>query len=601
MLRTTTLSAGVVRYARVMQSKCSIEVCHDASRCLSTRKSDLIRNGMPLLVRAAEHAQMGRVLAYDNYIACDKDPPPHKGRKISYSYHEILSASSHLHKYFKQILREQTSANNPHQRIAYLCPPGPHYISCQFASWSSGSIAVPLGYSPRRELAYVLKDCEPSLIIDGTNPLTSELQIAAKDVGLLDRYHRIDDLMLDFDFSPNNNEYALGSNGDINSMDSPALLIYTSGTTGTPKGVVHTHRNIYHQITDLVTSWGWCEDDAILHFLPLHHVHGIINKLACCIWAGGSVEFVKFDPVEMWERLAEASRRREMKSCNNADGKTNENEPREPTVFMAVPTVYGKMLEVAESGLPGNIDAKQCCSNLRLMVSGSAALPTNIHQRWKSLTNHTILERYGMSEFGMALSNPLAPVEKRLPGFVGLPLPSVEVKVVSEVTGETIPKQATQSGELYVRGPTVFQKYWQKEDATRESFDAEGFFKTGDVVEYDPAVDSYRILGRLSADIIKSSGFKLSALEIERELLEHPDLAEVVVLGIPDDIKGESVALICRMSSRAARAIDLDELQAWCRERIASYKIPSAMLVMEIIPKNAMGKVNKKQLVNLFR
>lgn len=206
-----------------------------------------------------------------------------------------------------------------------------------------------------------------------------------------------------------------------------------------------------------------------------------------------------------------------------------------------------------------------------------------------------------MTEFGMALSNPLAPVEKRLPGFVGLPLPSVEVKVMSEETGETIPKQTAQSGELCVRGPTVFQEYWQKEDATRESFDAEGFFKTGDVAEYDPAVDSYRILGRLSADIIKSSGFKLSALEIERELLEHPDLAEVVVLGIPDDIKGESVGLICRMSSRAARVIDLDELRAWCRDRIASYKIPSAMLVMETIPKNAMGKVNKKQLVHLFQ
>ncbi|KAK1747836.1 malonate-CoA ligase [Skeletonema marinoi] len=514
---------------------------------------------MPLLVRAAEHARMGRILAYDMYSA-----PSNKDRKIAYSYHDILSASAHLHKYFRKI-KKQTSANDP-QRIAYLCPPGPQYISTQFACWSSGSIAVPLCISHRaNELAYVLKDCDPSLVIDGTsNPESSEeLKIAAAEVGITDRYHCLDDLMLGFDSKANSGTYALGSD-----------------------------------VTDLVTSWAWSKDDAILHFLPLHHVHGIINKLACCIWAGGSVEFVKFDPVKIWERLAETSRRIETKSFVKSNENSEEYEQREPTVFMAVPTVYAKMLEVAEARLPENIDFNKCCSHLRLMVSGSAALPAGIHRRWKELTGHTILERYGMTEFAMALSNPLDPVEKRLPGYVGLPLPSVEVKIISE-TGDTIPKQTAESGELYVRGPTVFQEYWQKEDATRKSFDAEGFFKTGDVVAYDAAVDSYRVLGRLSADIIKCSGYKISALEIERELLEHPDLAEVVVLGIPDDIKGESVALICRPSS-SNRHIELKEVQAWCRKRIASYKIPSVMLVMEDIPKNAMGKVSKKQLVQLF-
>ena len=153
-------------------------------------------------------------------------------------------------------------------------------------------------------------------------------------------------------------------------------------------------------------------------------------------------------------------------------------------------------------------------------------------------------------------------------------------------------KESTESGELYVRGPTVFQEYWKKKDATRKAFDDEGFFKTGDVVQYDSAVDSYRVLGRLSADIIKSSGYKLSALEIERELLEHPDIVEAVVLGV-------AVALICRTSS--SRRLKLEEVQAWCRQRIASYKIPTAMLVMEDIPKNAMGKVSKKQLVHLVQ
>ncbi len=575
---------SVLRLARVMQQpKCS-------SRCLSTTKSDIFQNGMSLLVRAAEHARMGRILAYDTYgVKGNTD------RKVAYSYHDILSSSSHLHKYFKKI-KKQKSVNDPPQRIAYLCPPGPQYISTQFACWSSGSIAVPLCISHRsKELAYVLKDCDPSLVIDGTSPASSEdLKIAAEEVGIIDRYQRLDDLMLGFDSKANNDNYALGSNGDISSIDSAALIIHTSGTTGDPKGVVHSHRNIHHQVTDLVSSWAWSSDDAILHFLPLHHVHGIINKLACCIYAGGSVEFMKFDPVNIWKRLAESFR----KSASNES--PEEYERREPTVFMAVPTVYGKMLEVAEAGLPENIDGKECCSHLRLMVSGSAALPAGIHRRWKKLTGHTILERYGMTEFAMALSNPLAPVEKRLPGYVGLPLPSVEVKIVSEDTGDIIPKETAQSGELYVKGPTVFQEYWQKEDATRKSFDAEGFFKTGDVVEYDSVVDSYRVLGRLSADIIKSSGYKLSALEIERELLEHPALAEVVILGVPDEIKGERVALICRLSSSHKR-FELKEVQAWCKERIANYKIPSVMIVMESIPKNAMGKVSKKQLVHLFQ
>ncbi len=537
---------------------------------------------------------MGRILAYDTY-----DAAVNEDKKVAYSYHDILSSSSHVHNYFKKI-KKQSSANDPPQRIAYLCHPGPQYISTQFACWSSGSIAVPLCISHRSsELAYVLKDCDPSLVIDGTSSASSEeLKIAAEEVGIIDRYRRLEDLMLCFDSKTNNDNYALGSNGDISSIDSAALIIYTSGTTGFPKGVVLSHRNIHHQVTDLVSSWAWSSEDAILHFLPLHHVHGIINKLACCIWAGGSVEFVKFDPVKIWKRLAESSRRSEI--CSTSNENIEAYERREPTVFMAVPTVYGRMLEVAEAGLPENIDGEECCSHLRLMVSGSAALPAGVHRRWKKLTGHTILERYGMTEFAMALSNPLTPVEKRLPGYVGLPLPSVEVKIVSEETGDIIPKQTAESGELYVKGPTVFQGYWQNEDATRKSFDADGFFKTGDVVEYDLAVDSYRVLGRLSADIIKSSGYKLSALEIERELLEHKDLAEVVILGVPDEIKGESVALICRPSSSHIR-IELKEVQAWCKERIASYKIPSSMIVMESIPKNAMGKVSKKQLVHLFQ
>lgn len=552
----------------------------------------LLQKGMPLLAKAAEHANSGRILSYDRF---DVPESGDKSRKEAYSYHEVLSISTHLHEFFKRKQSAlQTSVDTSPQRVTFLCRPGHQYISTQFACWSSGSIAVPLCTShTSNQFRHVLEDSDPYLIIDGSsNTATSELRKAAEEVGFLDRYHCLDDIMLDFDSSQTIDGYAVGSHGDIKSIDSPALIIYTSGTTGKPKGVVHTHRNIYHQVTDLVTSWGWTSDDAILHFLPLHHVHGVINKLACAIYAGGSVEFVQFHPIKIWKRLAEASKTRNLKlSAGNYKDKHDEHEKREPTIFMAVPTVYAKMLEA----LPENVDVKESCSHLRLMVCGSAALPAGTHRRWKDLTGHTILERYGMTEMCMALSNPLFPEKKRLPGYVGLPLPSVEVKIVSEDTGE-----AAQCGELCVRGPTVFSEYWRNRKATEESFDDEGFFRTGDIAAYDQDVLSYRILGRLSADIIKSSGFKLSALEIERELLEHPDLAEVVVLGIPDDLKGESVALICRMSSPAARDIELKELQDWCKGRMPSYQIPTALLIQKEIPKNAMGKVMKKSLVHLF-
>ena len=174
-----------------------------------------------------------------------------------------------------------------------------------------------------------------------------------------------------------------------------------------PKGVVHTHRNIYHQIADLVSSWGWSHNDAILHFLPLHHVHGVINKLGCAIWAGGSVEFMRFHPVRIWERLAEASKRWKGDCTQHNDVESNtistgvltnvkdENENRrEPTLFMAVPTIYAKMLEVIPQ-LPPNLQPSEIMhqSPIRLMVSGSAALPNGIFNRWKAITGHTILER----------------------------------------------------------------------------------------------------------------------------------------------------------------------------------------------------------------
>eukprot|EP00804_Cyclotella_cryptica_P011863 CCRYP_015351-RB/>CCRYP_015351-RB protein AED:0.33 eAED:0.33 QI:252/1/1/1/1/1/3/360/547 len=412
--------------------------------------NNLFRYGMPLLARAAHNARMGRILAFDVHTANsdtqNQQNVVDSNKKIAYSYHEILLMSTHIHKaltaqkeHMSTTTNEKSipySSHEPPPRVAFLCH-GPSYIATAFAAWSCGSIAVPLCISHRaNELAYVLRDSDPTFIIDGTNVLSDgrELRLAAREAGLMDKYLCLEDVMADFhslnidklqqSHPVSTDDYELGANGDIASMDSPAMIIYTSGTTGNPKGVVHTHKNIYYQITDLVKSWGWSHNDAILHFLPLHHVHGVINKLSCAIWSGASVEFIRFNPVKIWERLA---------NKDDADKSLR----REPTLFMGVPTIFSKMLEVLPK-LPDTFDPSNAMSNIRLVVSGSAALPTSIFNRWKTLTGHTILERYGMTEFAMALSNPLTPIEKRLPGFVGMPLPSVEVKIIDEDTAETI-------------------------------------------------------------------------------------------------------------------------------------------------------------------
>jgi malonyl-CoA/methylmalonyl-CoA synthetase len=228
---------------------------------------------------------------------------------------------------------------------------------------------------------------------------------------------------------------------------------------------------------------------------------------------------------------------------------------------------------------------------MRLMVSGSAALPASIHERWHQLTGHHLLERYGMTEIGMALSNPLH--GERRPGCVGQPLPGVEIRLIGDDGHEVA--ETLLPGEIQVRGPTVFREYWNRPDATRDSF-IDGWFRTGDIAVPDRG--SYRILGRASVDIIKSGGYKLSALEIETALLDHPAIRECAVVGLPDAEWGELTA--AAVTLHAAQSLDLDTLRHWCRDRLSFYRIPRRLLVVDSLPRNAMGKVNKPEVRKLF-
>ena len=351
-----------------------------------------------------------------------------------------------------------------------------------------------------------------------------------------------------------------------------AMMVYTSGTTGKPKGVVTTHANITTQVTSLVTAWEWRADDWILLVLPLHHVHGIINVLSCALWAGARCEMLaKFDAEQVWGRIAAG----------------------ELTLFMAVPTIYGKLITAWDGAAPERRrewSAGCAPPRMRLMVSGSAALPVQRLERWREISGHVLLERYGMTEIGMALGNPLH--GERRPGFVGTPLPGVEVRLVDDA-GRAVPSGTP--GEIEVRGAAVFLEYWRRPDATAEAF-RDGWFRTGDVAVLEN--ESYRILGRSSVDIIKTGGFKVSALEVEEVLRTHPAIAECAVVGVEDPEWGER---ICAAVERRGEAdLTLAALQAWAKERLAPYKIPRALRSVPALPRNAMGKVTKGEVAKLF-
>jgi malonyl-CoA/methylmalonyl-CoA synthetase len=215
-----------------------------------------------------------------------------------------------------------------------------------------------------------------------------------------------------------------------------------------------------------------------------------------------------------------------------------------------------------------------------------------VHEQWTALTGQSLLERYGMTEIGMALGNPLH--GERRPGFVGVPLPGVEVRLKTE-TGVLVEGEE-EAGEIQVRGPLVAKSYWNRPEITAESFDDE-WFKTGDMAVRERGY--FRILGRLSVDIIKSGGYKLSALEIEAALLEHPAIAECAVLGLPDDTWGEAVTAVVVLEE--GEDLDLQTLRTWCRNKLSVYKIPQHLQVVETLPRNAMGKVTKAAVRALFQ
>jgi malonyl-CoA/methylmalonyl-CoA synthetase len=501
-------------------------------------------NSLPLIAHVVAHAQRyeGRTAIIDS--------------QGSFSYNDLLNTSSRL---AAALLAGREDLQE--ERVAFLLTPGFPWVAVQWGIWRAGGVAVPLPINPTRaELEYFIDDSgATTLVCDG---------LAAPLVSTIARSRRVRTIRYE-ELVVRQSGIAVDAANELNQRR--AMILYTSGTTSQPKGVVTTHANITSQIMSLVEAWEWATEDRILLCLPLHHVHGIINVVSCALWSGATCEMLpRFDA-------------RAVLDCISS-GRI--------TLFMAVPTIYMKLIAAWDSASPERRALlSQACTRLRLMVSGSAALPVSTLQRWKEISGHTLLERYGMTEIGMALSNPFR--GDRVPGSVGKPLPGVEVRLVGE-NGE--PVAAGTPGEIEVRGPSVFAEYWGKPDATRAAF-RNGWFRTGDTAVVEN--DVYRILGRSNIDILKTGGHKVSALEIEEVLRQHPAVAECAVVGVPDPEWGErvSVAVVLKKGD----AIDLPSLRAWAKELLASYKLPSRLLVLDRIPSNAMGKVIKPEVAALFQ
>ena len=469
-----------------------------------------------------------------------------------HTYAELASASAEA---ATALLGEQPDLNE--ERVVFMVDPSFDYVRIQWGIWRAGGVAVPLCLThPPAELGYVLDDARPTTVVAG--PLFDDLlRPLAAERGL--HYLRSKELGV-----------RIGQLPEIE-RDRRAMMLYTSGTTGRPKGVVTTHANIAAQIKSLVQAWEWKAADGILLTLPLHHVHGIVNVVSCALWAGAVCEMASgFDAEANWARLSGG----------------------DLILYMAVPTIYHRLIAAWSKADPDRQRHwSEGCQRLRLMVSGSAALPVPVLESWREISGQTLLERYGMTEIGMALSNPLR--GERIPGHVGRPLPGVEARLVDE---HDQPVDDGVVGEIQIRGDNVFLEYWDRPEATEAAFAAGGWFRTGDVAVCDDGL--YRILGRASIDIIKTGGEKVSALEIEAVILTHEQVEECAVVGLDDPEWGQRVvAAVVPISGQVPTA---ESLRGWCRERLAPYKIPKDWHLVTELPRNAMGKVTKPDLVKLF-
>ncbi len=425
-------------------------------------------------------------------------------------------------------------------RVCLFLPNSPQLIVSLFGNHLIGAISVPVNPAhSMEELAYIAERAEISaLVSDHDCPFPLGLHLKPSQ------------------FWP-----ALPERGDFpesQDEDCPALLCFTSGTTARPKGVLLTHRNVRSNLQDLIQAWGWTKKDRLLLSLPLFHIHGLgVGLHGWALTGCQAVITERFQPAQVLDLLVS----------------------RRSSLFMAVPTMYRRLLASFDP-------SRHHFRSLRLAITGSAPMPIDLHRRCQEVFGQTILERYGMTETIMNTSNPLA--GKRKPGSVGLPLPSVQIRLLDERSQEI--REPNRPGEIYIRGVNVFSGYWKDPVATRKSFH-EGWLRTGDVA-YQDQDGYYYLLGRVSLDLIKSGGYRIGAREIEEVLERHPSVREAAVVGLPDEDLGERITAFVVPENH----VEEPALLEYCHSLLATYKCPRSIVFLAELPKNSMGKVSKRLL-----
>ena len=457
----------------------------------------------------------------------------------------------------------------PASRIAVQVEKSVEAMALYLATLRAGHVFLPLNTAYRSaEIAYFIGNAEPAVVVcssanaDWVAPIA--VQAGTRHVFTLD-----DDrsgTLLDV-AAQCGDQHAPAQKSD----DDLAAILYTSGTTGRSKGAMLTHRNLRSNAEVLKDYWGWTEGDVLIHALPIFHVHGLFVALHGALLNGSRmIWFDRFDPKRVVARLPEA------------------------TVFMGVPTLYVRML--AEPGL-----TREACARMRLFISGSAPLLIETFDTWRERTGHTILERYGMSETAMLTSNPYRPVQgERRGGTVGFPLPGVNLRIRTadhSGGGEFRDCATDEIGGIEVVGPNVFSGYWRMPEKTREEFTADGFFKTGDVGRID-GMGYVTIVGR-SKDLIISGGYNVYPAEIESAINELPGVAESALIGVPHPDFGEvGVALVV---ARKGSVPEPDAILSRLRGQLANFKIPKRCFVVDELPRNTMGKVQKAALREQYK
>ncbi len=476
-----------------------------------------------------------------------------------YSYQDVLDVSARFANALVSL------GVKPGDRVAVQVEKSIEALMLYLGTARAGAIFLPLNtaYTPA-EIEYFLGDAEPAVFVcdpakaDALRPFADKAGAKLETLGIW----RTPDVS-----AGTLSDKALAASTAFNDVergpDDLAAILYTSGTTGRSKGAMLSHDNLASNALSLVDYWRFTKDDVLLHALPIFHTHGLFVATNTILLAGASMILLpKFDPEQVFKFLQRA------------------------TSMMGVPTFYVRLLQDARLN-------REAVSHMRLFISGSAPLLAETHREWRERTGHAILERYGMTETNMNTSNPYD--GERVAGTVGFPLPGVSARVVDPESGKGL--QPDEIGMIEVKGPNVFKGYWRNPEKTAAEFRPDGFFITGDLGKIDPA-GYVHIVGR-GKDLIITGGYNVYPKEVETEIDEMPGVIESAVIGVPHPDFGEGVTAV--VVAKSGASITAQSIAAALEQRLAKFKQPKQVFVVDELPRNTMGKVQKNLLREQYK